>query len=211
MTKAGSCFLCLSKGHLKKHCKVKYTCVKCDSKDHSVSICDKINEKNHDAKERQDENCRTLQIYSNPQSILLQTAFIKVLHTEKKYFANCRVIFDSGSQRTYCTEALKDTLNLTPIRSELISMKRFATEEGVLKEIYVVQICVKSKTKITNVYIEALSIPFFCSSIQDQSIETLVISKYSYLKNLDFADKYISDNSEKSIDILIGMDYILIL
>ena len=28
-----------------------------------------------------------------------------------------------------------------------------------------------------------------------------------YLKNLDFADKYTSDNSEKSIDILIVMDY----
>ena len=35
----------------------------------------------------------------------------------------------------------------------------------------------------------------------------LDISKYNYLKNLDFADKYTSDNSEKSIDILIGMDY----
>ena len=40
-------------------------------------------------------------------------------------------------------------------------MKNFATEEGVLKEV-----CVKSKTKSTNVYIEALSIPFLCSSNQ---------------------------------------------
>ena len=148
-----------------------------------------------------------LQIHLNPQSILLQTAFIKVLNTEEKYFANCRVIFDSGSQRTYCTEVLKDTLNLKPIRSELILMKRFATEEGVLTEIDVVQICVKSKTKSTNVYIEALSIPFLCLSIQGQSIETLDFSKYNYLKNLDFTDKYTSDNSEKSIDILIGIVY----
>ena len=129
------------------------------------------------------------------------------MNTEERHFANCRVIFDSGSQRTYCTEALKDTLNLKPIRSELILMKRFATEEGALKEIDVVQICVKPKTKSTNVYIEALSIPFLCLSIQGQSIETFDISKYNYLQNLDFADKYTSDNSEKSIDILIGMDY----
>ena len=33
------------------------------------------------------------------------------------------------------------------------------------------------------------------------------ILRYIYLRNLDFADKYTSDNSEKSIDILIGMDY----
>ena len=100
LKKAGRCFLCLSKGHLKKHCKVKYSCVKCDSKDHNVSICDKINEKNHDAKEKQDENSHTLQKHSNPQSTPLQTAFIKVLNTEEKHFGNCRVIFDSGSQRT---------------------------------------------------------------------------------------------------------------
>ena len=128
LKKAGRCLLCLSKGHLKKHCKVKYSCVKCDSKNHNVSICDKINEKNYNAKERENQNSRTLQIHSNPQSILLQTAFIKVLNTEEKHFANYRVIFDRGSQRTYCTVALKDTLNLKPIRSELILMKRFATE-----------------------------------------------------------------------------------
>ena len=46
-----------------------------------------------------------------------------------------------------------------------------------------------------------------CSSIQGQSIEILDISKYNCLKNLEFADKDTSDNSEKSIDILIGMDY----
>ena len=85
------------------------------------------------------------------------------------------MIFDRGNQRTYCTEALKDTLNLKPICSELILIERFATEEGVLKEIDVVQICVKSKTKSKNVYIEALGIPFLCSSIQGQSIETLDI------------------------------------
>ena len=33
------------------------------------------------------------------------------------------------------------------------------------------------------------------------------ISKYSYLQNLDFQDKYTSDNSEKFIDILIEIDY----
>ena len=129
------------------------------------------------------------------------------MNTEERHFGNCRVIFDSGSQKTYCTEDLKDTLNLKPIRSELILMKRFATEERALKEIDVVQICVKSKTKSKNVYIEALSIPFLCSSIQGQSIETFDILKYNYLQNLDFADKCTSDNSEKSIDILIGMDY----
>ena len=44
-------------------------------------------------------------------------------------------------------------------------------------------------------------------SIQGQGIETLDISKYNYLKNLYFTDKYTSDNSKNSSGILIGMDY----
>ena len=43
-----------------------------------VSFCDENNEKKHGAKERQEENSHTLQIYSNLQSVLLQASFIKV-------------------------------------------------------------------------------------------------------------------------------------
>ena len=67
LKKAGRYFLCLSKSHPKKYCKVKYSSVKCNSKNHNFSIFDKINEKNHDAKERQDDNSNTLQIHSNSQ------------------------------------------------------------------------------------------------------------------------------------------------
>ena len=86
-------------------------------------------------------------------------------------------------------------------------MKKFATEEGMLKEIKVVQICMKSKTESTTVYIEAFIIQVLCSPIQGHSIETLDISKHIYLKNFDFADKYTSDISNRFIDIMIGMNY----
>ena len=70
-----------------------------------------------------------------------------------------------------------------------------------VKEIDFVQICVKFKTKSMNIYIETLNIPFLCSSIERRSIETLGIWKYNYLKNIDFADKYASGSSKKSVDI----------
>ena len=68
LKKAGRCFLCLSRGHL------KYSCVKCDSKDHNVSICDKINEKNHDAKRDKMKTptlCKFIQIHNRFSSRLL--------------------------------------------------------------------------------------------------------------------------------------------
>ena len=57
---SGRLFLHLLKSHLKKHFKVQYSCVKCGRKDHNVSICDKVNEKNHVAKESLDGNSHIL-------------------------------------------------------------------------------------------------------------------------------------------------------
>lgn len=79
------------------------------------------------------------------------------MNTKEKRLAYSCVIFDSDNQRRHCKEALKDTLNLKLICTDLIARKRFATEEGVLKEVDVVQICLNSKTRSANVYIEALS------------------------------------------------------
>ena len=69
--------------------------------------------------------------------------FYKSFEYRRKHFADYCVVFDIACRRTYCKEALQDVLNLKPIRCELIFMKRFAAEEGVLKQIDAVQICVK--------------------------------------------------------------------
>ena len=52
------------------------------------------------------------------------------------------------------------------LRTEVILLKRFTSDEGVLKELDVVQICVKEKLKTINTYIEAFCIPFICSPIR---------------------------------------------
>lgn len=131
---------------------------------------------------------------------LLQTAFIKISKPKKKNKTQIVAqIFDSGSQRTQCTETLKDTSTLKPIWSDLTLIKKIWARGGYARRI--AQICIKSKNKSTNVYTEALTIP--CLSIQGKSIETLDISIQNSLKNLDFADKYTSANSKKAIDILI--------
>ena len=80
-----------------------------------VSFCDENNEKKHGAKERQEKkfphfaNLFKSTIGSPPGF------FYKSLNTEEKHLAYCCVIFDSGSQRTHCTKALKDPLTWKPI------------------------------------------------------------------------------------------------
>ena len=45
------------------------------------------------------------------------------------------------------------------------------SDEGVLKELDVVQICVKVRLKTINTYNEALFIPLICSPIPNQNID----------------------------------------
>ena len=50
-------------------------------------------------------------------------------------------------------------------------LKLLVSDEGVLRELDIVQICVKGKLKTKNTYIEALCIPFICSPIPNQNID----------------------------------------
>ena len=143
---------------------------------------------------------------SNPSSttIILQTARATVLNPDGNHSTETRLLFDSWSQRTYCTDDLKKKLNLKKVRTELILLKRFVSDKGVLKELDVVQICVKGKLKAINNYIEALSIPFNCSPVQNQNID-FSEKTTKHLLNSQLADTY--DNSNKPIDIHVGLDY----
>ena len=131
-----------------------------------------------------------MQVNSNSQSILLQTVKAEIFNCDEYREAFSRILFDPCSQRTYCTDNLRTTLKLKPMRKETILMKRFALDEGVLKVLDVVQICVRGKTKAVNVYIEALCIPLLCSPPQDQTLNGVFNKNYDYLKDLSLSDDY---------------------
>ena len=97
----------------------------------------------------------TLQISnSSSTKIILQTAKAAVFNPDKKHLTETRLLFDSCSQCKYCTDDLKGKLNWKKVRTEVILLKRFASDEGVLKELDVVQIYVKEKLKVINTCIE---------------------------------------------------------
>ena len=78
----------------------------------------------------------------------------------------------------------------------MILSKRFAADEWVLKELDIVQICVKGKLKTINTYIEALRISFICSPILNQNIDFSEKSA-KHLICLHLADTY--DNNNKPL------------
>ena len=143
----------------------------------------------------------TLQISnSSSTKIILQTAKVAVFNPDKKHLAETRLLFDSCSQCKYCTDDLKGKLNWKKVRTEVILLKRFASDEGVLKELDVVQIYVKEKLKVINTCIET----FICSPIRNQNIDFSENST-KHLLRLQLADTY--ENNYKPVDILVGLDY----
>ena len=79
--------VCLNKSHRIQHCKVKYACAKCLCKRHNVSICEKVKQdkeiKNEDNNEAPPTENVVMQLNSNSQSILLQTAKAKIFNCDE--------------------------------------------------------------------------------------------------------------------------------
>jgi len=57
--------------------------------------------------------------------VLLQTAHALTSNGTSSRSANVRVLFDTGSQRSYVTESLVKCLNLKPLRKERLQLNTF--------------------------------------------------------------------------------------
>ena len=136
---------------------------------------------------------------NNVNNVLLQTAKATATHLNDLSFANIRIIFDPGSQRTYANEHLKQILNLKTLRTEKLILKTFGNEKPSEKLFDVVKIKLNGVKK--DFVTEALVVPQICSPITNQMV-TRVSQNYPHLKNLRLADSF--DEQLVNIDILIG-------
>ena len=116
------------------------------------------------------------------KEVLLQCAMGLVSSTESEnLFTKC-ILFDGCSQRTYITINLQTELCLPSIRRDEIFLKTFSMKTGELHDLDVVQLSVTGRNGV-KIYIEALVVPFICSSIKFPQLEYLT-DRYPYLKDL---------------------------
>ena len=144
----GRCFLCLKKQHVSRNCRSSLKCSNCHGR-HHVSIC--LNgPQGGMAREQQGMNspaeqtsrgfsapipgsnataarASTLSLYVDYRTpVLLQTAKATLHHPDNpSLMLEARIILDSGSQRSYITNKLKDDLSLPVERSKTMSIKTF--------------------------------------------------------------------------------------
>ena len=132
----------------------------------------------------------------------MQTAYTKVSNFSTQKEAKVCVLFDTGSQRSYTSDKLRNYLKLSVLRKERIFIETFGKVEPTIETVDIIQLKVLSPSK--SVVIVAICTPFICSDILSQNVHS-VASQYEHLQNLTLADS--SPDGNKRIDILVGVDY----
>ena len=206
LRKNSRCFLCLKSGHIFKNCTSSYICRKCDGK-HHISLCSKLKkdqEKNESSAKSTDNVVAHVGVL---KGTLLQTAKGKVagINTDETW-TTTRILFDTGSQRTYLAENLRKHLKLETIRTENVIINTFGTShESKLETLDVVQLKIKHRYENRCIFIEALCYPVICKPLKNQEI-AFVRSKFGNFSKLELED-FNENSSELPIGILVGVDY----
>ena len=85
-------------------------------------------------------------------SVLLKTARAKVSSADERYSCNLCNLFDSGSQLSFISPKAREALKLQTIFKHKIDVKMFSNASNS-KELNLVQVAVKSKDSLLNIYI----------------------------------------------------------
>lgn len=201
LRKQGRCFICLRKNHLARDCESKGSCFKC-SRRHHVSLCDNLSRIPPVPESAAKTN--TLQV-SSQDNILLQTAQAFVGVENPRSGVRVRLIFDSGSQRSYITQRIRSQLKLETTRKESLMIKTFGNNHNA----DTVRICEKVQVAIGDVLgsnfstlIEAYVVPEICSPLEHQEINRAQ-ANFEHLR-VQLADE--NDDRSMEIDLLIGAD-----
>ena len=215
------CLNCLGLKHTKVQCFSKGRCMKCRKK-HHTSICE-IEETQENPtqstfnqiKENKDSNSNQLPTSTmtkttthtgathafHPEThILMQSAVTKISRNGEQH-CQARILFDTGSQRTFITQDMRHKLELKTIGNELLDVTTFGTIQSTRKTYDIVSFTIVAEKE--DIKISSLVTPVICPPL---SVKMKNIQIPPELKGLKLADpSHSSENLE--VDIIIGNDY----
>ena len=213
LRKGGRCFLCLKKNHLCRDCNSKTQCFKCRGR-HHISICTKDsnerkseNPANVQKGAQQDQGLQAQQktgsennplkqqtngtnlFVSSKTPVLLQTAQATITQGDDATVnsAKVRVILDSGSQRSYITNRVRNQLNLPTEKTETMVIKTFGSEEERIQTCDSVKFVLKSQHDQAGISLSAYAVPMICEPLQHQ-FTSQAQQSYDHLRDLNLAD-----------------------
>ena len=128
----------MKQGHRLGECGLKKSCVYCHQwNNHHRSLCQqKFGAENREGANlvqelHADENYSINEnaLLSSGEMVLMQTATADISNPNSKQMQNVRLLFDTGSHRTYITESLAKRLNLKRGEESEINLVTFGSEK----------------------------------------------------------------------------------
>ncbi|XP_049887000.1 uncharacterized protein LOC126381584 [Pectinophora gossypiella] len=183
------CYGCLMKGHTLRTCRRQRKCQHCGQIGrHDRALCPKQDsykvENAFHVKEK------------NSVSTILQTAVVQV--RGKKQIGKCRLLLDSGSQRSYVTQNMARNLQLPVVEENKLAVFTFGAESPQEFDSPMVKLHIKTQTnKVLTIY--ANVVPTISKSVPypDEELK-------SWKNKLQLAD---DGSLDDVVDILLGNDY----
>ena len=222
LRKTGRCFVCLRKDHISPNCKSTVRCYSCKGR-HHVSICKGKKQSPDRSKEQEqveakkppppnegagsrDQSDSTVCHTTMSNCILLQTARATIYNPDNPDGpkVKARLILDGGSQCSYVSSKLRETIGLEPKSQGSVTIKTFGSSETNPQVIDVVNLGIKAVYG-SDIEVSAFVVPLICQPLKNQFVSN-ASKTYSYLSNLHLAD-YLSGQDDAEVDILIGSDH----
>lgn len=175
------CFNCLRKGHCVKVCQTTKACRYCGGKHHQ-SICSKNQPVTKEDKgkspegagpqckpdgETENDFCGTATLTRLAKgSVLLQTA--RAIATNGSKSIPVRILFDTGSQRSYVTNAVTKQLKLNPVKRETLHLNTFGNSKSKRQNCELFKFSIRSKKGEDNIELRAINFPTICSPVNSK-------------------------------------------
>ena len=137
------------------------------------------------------------------RGVALQTALARVRDRKE---SKVRVLFDSGSQKTFISAKVAEKLALKPLREESLGIKTFGQSEPEIKKRAVYELSLEPLSDSgKSVRVEAFLVDDICT-ISNIHVEQ-VKRNYKHLRSIYFSDVSRSEDLLE-IDILVGSNYL---
>ena len=213
LRKFARCFAFLNSGHRAFECKSRISCRDCKGK-HHVAVCHNNRPKlttplapkayPHSPGAAAPLNANATSWVGKTgsgENVALQTALAKVKGVKKE--CRVRILFDTGSHKSFITAEAVDKIGLPVVRREKLGIQAFGSKEAEVRVREVVDVCLSplhgSERVVISCYVvdEISSIP----NVHPEVVRQL----YTHLTGIWFSDVCRAEET-LAVDILIGSD-----
>ena len=136
------------------------------------------------------------------EHVIMHTALASI-KTESGRSVQARILFDTGSTRTYITEQLHKELKLPSVGEDVLSIASFGESKRRTQTLPRIDLEFELPDG-TNQPVSGTVVPTICTPLIKQPVD---MSGHSSLKHLPLAEPLSAETEKVSIDVLIGCDH----